>query len=52
MKGWFLFGSINNHGGEILHLGEEWVVNTFVNLSIESFPGIPVASLPQNLLHT
>lgn len=51
-KGLFLFGSINNHDCEILHLDEEWVVNNFVNLSVEKFPYISVASLPQNLIHT
>lgn len=51
-EGLVLFGSISNHDCKILHLDEEWVVNTFVNLSVEKFPYIPVASLPQNLIHS
>lgn len=41
VKGWFLLGSIDNHDCKILHLGEEWVINTFVNLSIEKLAWYP-----------
>lgn len=41
MKGCFLFASINNHDCEILHLDGEWVVNGFVNLSMEKLPWYP-----------
>lgn len=46
-KAGFYLQVSNNHGCVILHLDGEWVINSFVNLSIEKLPWyLPV---PQNL---